>query len=594
MTCKDSYRRLSFQSQLLCGLLPILVLVFAVAIGVFVGVGTLTKDKIVDDSTDAVVEDVSHKIATVLLEKTQTLRALLNQNVEGFLLPVGNAIVYATKLEGYSLYPEPIYPDNLVTDLKPPVTMFPRSGGQQMSLESSSYFIPGFSPSGDNIANLTQEYGSILNQTSHIDFWCKCLFENFTNVAAVYFGHADTGTFIRYPGASSIMNDPTRSYDPRDRPWYQTAIEAEGDISVSDPYLDHSGLGWMITISYRVRDFEGTVIGVVGIDILIETIQENVLNFQFEGSHSHLIQKNDIVLSSPEWTPTKTDGQLFMVTDISNPPLPKSKWEGMKSEASGQFWQDEYLVVYQRINIGGQTYYYITFVPEDNIKRVVNENKSSFEDKISALNTMTVLILLIGMIFMMVVASLIIVCCITRPLKKSSDLMMQVGEAKASGDGLSSLSDALQENMQNTQNTRWFGQNEAQGLRHQTANAFSQQAQRESAPPPEMKIGRDGLPSYDAIIGQYPNTQVKYSDGSIAAAPIMRASAPPPPVQQGMYPPQQPPVQHPLQPQQQWVDPHQPPAQHPLQLQQPWEDPYKAMQQPQCQVRGVNTNTTNV
>ncbi len=61
-------------------------------------------------------------------------------------------------------------------------------------------------------------------------------------------------------------------YDPRARPWYQTAAEAR-DIVVTDPYSSASTGRLILTVARPIMD-KGVVRGVAGNDILVDTIAD--------------------------------------------------------------------------------------------------------------------------------------------------------------------------------------------------------------------------------------------------------------------------------------------------------------------------------
>src|SRR6185437_2009371 len=59
----------------------------------------------------------------------------------------------------------------------------------------------------------------------------------------------------------------------------------QSNCLLQDPYLDAFGKGWMITTAQAVYDpndpSHNTLIGVIGIDITIKTIQDDILSVRF-------------------------------------------------------------------------------------------------------------------------------------------------------------------------------------------------------------------------------------------------------------------------------------------------------------------------
>lgn len=58
------------------------------------------------------------------------------------------------------------------------------------------------------------------------------------------------GVLEMYPG--SVLS---ADFDPTRRPWFKKALANKGKISITEPYLDVGGSGWIVTISYTL--FEG-------------------------------------------------------------------------------------------------------------------------------------------------------------------------------------------------------------------------------------------------------------------------------------------------------------------------------------------------
>ncbi|MDD1771983.1 MAG: ATP-binding protein [Methanomassiliicoccales archaeon] len=91
-------------------------------------------------------------------------------------------------------------------------------------------------------------------------------------VNSVYMGR-ENGAFVRsYPRA-----EPTQ-YDPRNRPWYEIALENPGEIVRTAPYssvtTDDVNIGIVITI----YDTNETLLGVVGCDITLEELTDYVVS----------------------------------------------------------------------------------------------------------------------------------------------------------------------------------------------------------------------------------------------------------------------------------------------------------------------------
>jgi len=82
---------------------------------------------------------------------------------------------------------------------------------------------------------------------------------------AVYFG-SESGLLMRYMMPTVI--DP--EFDPRVRPWYQDTVDADGQVYWTYPYTDaFTGLQ-VVTASLPIHANDGTLLGVVAVDALVE------------------------------------------------------------------------------------------------------------------------------------------------------------------------------------------------------------------------------------------------------------------------------------------------------------------------------------
>ena len=93
---------------------------------------------------------------------------------------------------------------------------------------------------------------------------------------------------------------PPSDFVPQERPWYTAAVEANGKISISDPYIDLVTDAAILSFSRRIFDNDGNPLGVISLDVLMNRIGEFAVNTSVtEGSYGILIDKNYNVLAHP-------------------------------------------------------------------------------------------------------------------------------------------------------------------------------------------------------------------------------------------------------------------------------------------------------
>jgi len=70
-----------------------------------------------------------------------------------------------------------------------------------------------------------------------------------------------------------------KAFDPRQRPWYQSAHQ-KGISIWTDLYVDANTKKLTVTAATPVRDAAGKFLGVTGLDVLLQTLQNDILNTQ--------------------------------------------------------------------------------------------------------------------------------------------------------------------------------------------------------------------------------------------------------------------------------------------------------------------------
>ncbi|HNX17259.1 MAG TPA: SpoIIE family protein phosphatase [Methanoregula sp.] len=113
-------------------------------------------------------------------------------------------------------------------------------------------------------------------------------------ITQVYIG---TGSGILY--VHPWVNGIPSSYDPRTRDWYEKATKTKG-VSWSDPYIDASGKGLMVTCSRSVSGKGDGKTWVVGSDVTLSTINNQIINTQIgDRGYALLIDHNGNVVARP-------------------------------------------------------------------------------------------------------------------------------------------------------------------------------------------------------------------------------------------------------------------------------------------------------
>ncbi|WP_028392556.1 methyl-accepting chemotaxis protein [Bacillus cihuensis] len=109
-------------------------------------------------------------------------------------------------------------------------------------------------------------------------------------VLSIYIG-ADDGLFVQEPQITTASD-----YDPRERDWYKDARERNGEVLITEPYLDAGTNDPIVTVAKELKDGSG----VVAIDIKITYLQKltNEVKIGKEG-YAFLLDGNKHYIAHP-------------------------------------------------------------------------------------------------------------------------------------------------------------------------------------------------------------------------------------------------------------------------------------------------------
>jgi signal transduction histidine kinase len=130
---------------------------------------------------------------------------------------------------------------------------------------------------------------------------------------AIYLGTKDGEMYEWGYGPGFVDNAPVfpPDYDPRVRPWYAAALEADG-YSITRPYLYASIDEMGITSVIPVYDYQDTFIGVLGVDVTLSDFQNIIegIDVQKEGKVVLLNQDHEPIVD--QFEPGVFDPQLVV------------------------------------------------------------------------------------------------------------------------------------------------------------------------------------------------------------------------------------------------------------------------------------------
>jgi signal transduction histidine kinase/DNA-binding response OmpR family regulator len=91
------------------------------------------------------------------------------------------------------------------------------------------------------------------------------------------------------------------SFEPAARPWYIEAMAAEGEIAVTDPYLDADTGEYTVAFTRCLYDYDGNVSAIICIDFSLDRLYEIAIdNHASDVNYWMLLDNNLIIMSHPE------------------------------------------------------------------------------------------------------------------------------------------------------------------------------------------------------------------------------------------------------------------------------------------------------
>ena len=185
--------------------------------------------------------------------------------------------------------------------------------------------------------------------------------------------------------------DPDDAYDPRTRPWYIRAAEDKGTIW-TDPYIFYSSRQPGITLASPVIGRDGSIVGVMGVDIEISDISEFLSRLHVgDNGKALIIHRNGDVIAHPDQSFIRKpdeDGTLRFakiwelddqIARAAFSPLYRQGALDTPQELSSQFSYDggTYVSVVKPVISEALPWTIAVYAPEDDFTAVIKNNRYS-------------------------------------------------------------------------------------------------------------------------------------------------------------------------------------------------------------------------
>jgi len=148
----------------------------------------------------------------------------------------------------------------------------------------------------DTFYNIQQEFIIPSNDSIHEKIYRELerYGQQHPDVAYAYLGTEKDG-FIGWPRRAA-----QKGLNPRKRPWYRPALENQEETFLSEPYKTYDGSKFTVTASHYVRNFEGTAIGVLGIDVSLDQFTRKFSEIKIgETGYVFMLAKDGTIMAHP-------------------------------------------------------------------------------------------------------------------------------------------------------------------------------------------------------------------------------------------------------------------------------------------------------
>ena len=272
-------------------------------------------------------------------------------------------------------------------------------GGITLSFDSSFIYFPDTSIEGNDPSIQSASMNRTIDLSAHFDVFFKQLKTTSPEYGWIYMGFEEQGLFRCFPFTEWDTDD--EGFDPRQRGWYKQA-KLEDKTIVTEPYIDANGLGLMISIAKPVHYANGTLIGVIAVDLTIQSLQDSILGAEIlDSGYAFLISDAGETVSHPELdlsTIESAEAEINKLIDDST--LEGSGFSsiltqmGQQSMGNGTFTKDgdSWYITYQ--TIPSTNYKFAVVVPLEEIVAPA----TTIRGKILALTRQQLVILLVVLI----------------------------------------------------------------------------------------------------------------------------------------------------------------------------------------------------
>ena len=185
----------------------------------------------------------------------------------------------------------------------------------------------------------------------------------------VYIGKESNGHLV--DGAEWLGS---RLYDPRLRPWYEHAVDT-GKVSFTTPYIDLVTDALVIALVEPLL-VDGKLIGVIGADTVLDTLEQNVLKLKISNhSFAFIVERGGTILVHPNREYVMRES-LFRIEKDLKDKIVEFSGDAPKSIRFNSHDDLDYIMSYKRIS--NSSWFSCVVAPYEEAKKLAQENTMIF------------------------------------------------------------------------------------------------------------------------------------------------------------------------------------------------------------------------
>ena len=233
-----------------------------------------------------------------MMKKALSIRFRL---LRAITITIISIIGFICAVVGYELYKRNTAQFNEFTsqqffNIEKSINIFIQKGKNVVTMLASHPVVLGADETIYNYTIEAQKSGIIYTHTGKAEQELVTLFRSvegsFPEFQDVYMG-------TRWGGiATSWIGEDELGYDPRQRPWYKQAVEANGDIVITPVYIATDNTP-VVAMAKAIKDGNGALLGCVGVDINLTDLTSFINDIRIGNTgYCMLIQDDGMILAN--------------------------------------------------------------------------------------------------------------------------------------------------------------------------------------------------------------------------------------------------------------------------------------------------------